>query len=162
MGSIVYAQENTLETRTKAIRTFMEQVTTALEPYDVFVSADVFGLTVWVAPDSDMGIGQRVKDIGPYLDYLCPMIYPSTFGPGNLGYEVPSDYPYEVIYRSVIQAAGRLPAHVRVRPWLQAYWYTLEQQAAQRQAAEDAGAWGWCFWNAGGKYLPELFAPAGP
>ena len=162
VGSIVYAQENTLETRTKAIRTFMEQVTTALEPYDVFVSADVFGLTVWVAPDSDMGIGQRVKDIGPYLDYLCPMIYPSTFGPGNLGYEVPSDYPYEVIYRSVIQAAGRLPAHVRVRPWLQAYWYTLEQQAAQRQAAEDAGAWGWCFWNAGGKYLPELFAPAGP
>jgi hypothetical protein len=162
VGSIVYAQENTLETRTTAIRTFMEQVTAALEPYDVFVSADVFGLTIWVAPDSDMGIGQRVKDIGPYLDYLCPMIYPSTFGPGNLGYEVPSDYPYEVIYRSVIQAAGRLPAHVRVRPWLQAYWYTLEQQAAQRQAAEDAGAWGWCFWNAGGKYLPELFAPAGP
>lgn len=162
VGSIVYAQENTLETRTEAIRTFMEQVTAALEPYDVFISADVFGLTVWVAPDSDMGIGQRVKDIGPYLDYLCPMIYPSTFGPGNLGYEVPSDYPYEVIYRSVIQAAGRLPAHVRVRPWLQAYWYTLEQQAAQRQAAEDAGAWGWCFWNAGGKYLPELFAPAGP
>lgn len=162
VGSIVYAQENTLETRTTAIRTFVEQVTAALEPYDVFVSADVFGLTIWVAPDSDMGIGQRVKDIGPYLDYLCPMIYPSTFGPGNLGYEVPSDYPYEVIYRSVIQTAGRLPAHVRVRPWLQAYWYTLEQQALQRQAAEDAGAWGWCFWNAGGKYLPELFAPAGP
>lgn len=162
VGSIVYAQENTLETRTTAIRTFVEQVTTALEPYDVFVSADVFGLTIWVAPDSDMGIGQRVKDIGPYLDYLCPMIYPSTFGPGNLGYEVPSDHPYEVIYRSVIQAAGRLPAHVRVRPWLQAYWYTLEQQALQRQAAEEAGAWGWCFWNAGGKYLSELFAPAGP
>lgn len=162
VGATVYTQENTLETRTRAIRTFMEQMTAALEPYDVFISADVFGLTIWVAPDSDMGIGQRVKDIGPYLDYLCPMIYPSTFGPGNLGYEVPADHPYDVIYRSVIQAASRLPPYVRVRPWLQAYRYSLEQQAAQRQAAEDAGAWGWCLWNAGGKYLPELFAPAGP
>jgi len=135
----------------------MEQVTAALQPYDLFTSADVFGLTIWVAPEEDMGIGQRVMDIAPYVDYLCPMIYPSTFAPGNLGYEVPNEHPYDVIYRSVGQAVTRLPATTKVRPWLQAFRYTLQEFILQKQAANDAASWGWCFWNAGGKYLPELF-----
>jgi len=91
------------------------------------------------------------------MDYLCPMIYPSTFGPGNLGYENPSQHPYEVVYRSVIQAKTRVPASTKVRPWLQAYWYTQDEYLLQKQAASDADAWGWCFWNAGGNYLASLF-----
>jgi hypothetical protein len=156
--AIVYAEENTLPTRTAAIREFVRRITEALRPYGVFTSADVFGLTVWVEPDSDMGIGQRVADVAPLVDYLCPMVYPSTFRASNLGYADPSAHPYDVVYRSGQAAAERVPATTRVRPWLQAYWYSLDEMLLQKQAADDAGAAGWTFWNAGGVYDPALFA----
>jgi uncharacterized lipoprotein NlpE involved in copper resistance len=160
--AIVYDEEHTRETRTATIRAFMERLTDELKPFGVFTSADVFGLTVWVVPDSDMGIGQRVKDIAPYVDYLCPMLYPSTFEPRNLGHANPALYPYDVIYRSQLEAAKRVPVTTKVRPWLQHYslngvFYGPEQYQAQSQAADDAGSCGWTFWNAGGKYNVEFF-----
>jgi hypothetical protein len=158
VGAIVYAEENTLPTRTAAIREFVRRMAKALRPYGIFTSADVFGLTVWVEPDSDMGIGQRVADVAPLVDYLCPMVYPATFRPSNLGYTNPSAHPYDVIYRSQQAAVGRVPATTRVRPWLQAYWYSLDEMLLQKQAADDAGSTGWTFWNAGGVYDPSLFA----
>ena len=156
--AIVYAEENTLPTRTAAIREFVRRLAEALRPYGVFTSADVFGLTVWVEPDSDMGIGQRVMDVAPLVDYLCPMVYPSTFRTSNLGYTNPSAHPYDVVYRSQRAAAGRVPPTTRVRPWLQAYWYSLDEMLSQKQAAIAAGATGWTFWNAGGVYNHSLFA----
>ncbi len=159
IGAIVYSQENTAETRTTAIRTFVSKMREALRPYDVFLSADVFGLTVWVDPDSDMNIGQRVKDIAPYVDYIAPMIYPSTFIPGNLGLDDPSAYPYQVIYRSQIAAMERVAAPTKVRPWLQAYWYSPYEMLLQKQAANDAGSAGWIWWNAGGVYDEGVFVP---
>ncbi len=158
LGAIAYAEENTRETRTAAIREFTRRVTDALRPYAVFTSADVFGLTVWVDPESDMSIGQRVIDVAPPVDYLCPMVYPSTFRSGNLGYDDPSAHPYDVVYRSQLAADERVPPTTRVRPWLQAYWYTMDEMLAQKQAADDANSSGWTFWNAGGVYDEELFA----
>ncbi len=159
IGAIVYPQENTAESRTTAIRTFVSRMHDALQPYEVFLSADVFGLTVWVDPDSDMNIGQRVKDIAPYVDYLAPMLYPSTFIPGNLGYDDPSAYPYQVVYRSQIAAMERVAAPTKVRPWLQAYWYSPYEMLLQKQGANDAGSAGWIWWNAGGVYDESVFVP---
>lgn len=160
LGAIVYAQENTAETRTTAIRTFISRMDAALAPYGTYLSADVFGLTVWVDPESDMNIGQRVIDIAPYVDYLSPMIYPSTFIPGNLGLDNPSANPYEVIYRSQSIAQERVAPPTKVRPWLQAYWYSTDEMLLQKQAANDAGSAGWLWWNAGGVYDETIFAPA--
>jgi hypothetical protein len=162
LGAIAWEETNTLETRTEALRGFMKAISEALAPFPVFLSADVFGLTPWVEGGGDMGIGQRIEDVSPYVDYLCPMVYPSTFAPGSLGYENPALYPYEVVYRSTVKAKERSKA--LVRPWLQHYslygvTYGLEQFRAQRKAAEEAGAWGWVWWNAGGFYEESLFAP---
>jgi hypothetical protein len=158
--AIVYEQENTLESRTTAIRQFMTRLSEALEPYGVFVSADVFGLTLWVRPDSDMRIGQRLIDVAPQIDYLAPMVYPSTFIPGNLGYADPSAEPYGIVYRSQKEAEKLVPRQVKVRPWLQGYWYSLEGMGLLKQAAIDAESAGWSWWNAGGNYEPDLFEPA--
>ncbi|MCS7287138.1 MAG: putative glycoside hydrolase [Anaerolineae bacterium] len=160
LGAIAWEETNTLETRTEAIREFIKAISEALAPLPVFLSADVFGLTPWVEGGGDMGIGQRIEDISPYVDYLCPMVYPSTFAPGALGYENPALHPYDVVYRSTLKARERSKA--LVRPWLQHYslygvTYTLEQFKAQRRAAEEAGAWGWLWWNAGGFYEEALF-----
>jgi len=163
--AILYEEENTLETRSAAIRGFCEKFKQKLLPYGVFTSADVFGLTVWVQEGSDMGIGQRVKDVSPNVDYLCPMVYPSTFESGNLGYADPALHPYGVVYRTTLQALER--SHAKVRPWLQHYslgrgvydWPRLFAQKAAANAVAPYGAQGWTYWNAGGKYDFNLFAP---
>ena len=163
VAAIAYEDvEFTMENRTAAINSFLEQLRAALRPWQVFTSVDIFGLTVSVAPSSDMGIGQRVDEIAPLVDYLCPMIYPATYISGNFGFEEPANHPYEVVYRAMQDASRR--TKTKVRPWLQHYsWkvtYGLEELQLQRQAAEDAGAWGWTFWNAGGRYdYEELFIP---
>ncbi len=162
VGAIVYGEENTLDTRTATIGEFMRRMRAELQPTGVFLSADVFGLTVWVEPESDMNIGQRVIDIAPHIDYLAPMIYPSTFIPGNLGYDDPAAEPYGVIFNSQNEAETRVPPHVKVRPWLQAYWYSVEEMQLQRQGADDAGSVGWAWWNAGGQYDEALFERGGP
>ncbi|MCD6291050.1 MAG: hypothetical protein J7M34_11150 [Anaerolineae bacterium] len=162
LQEVQYGRENTLDARTMAIRQFVERLAEEVHPLGTFVAADVFGLTVWVAPESDMRIGQRVMDIAPIVDYLSPMVYPSTFITGNLGLASPVDHPYEVVQRSVAQARKRVPAHTCVRPWLQAYGYSLADMQIQRYAAREGTASGWMFWNASGKYPAALFGVLPP
>ncbi len=159
---LVYAQESTLESRCAAMADFCARARDALSLTPAYLSADVFGLTVWVEPGSDMGIGQRVEDIAPYVDYLSPMLYPSTFAKGNLGYDKPLLYPYEVIHRSVLKTQERTTT--LVRPWLQHYTlsgvtYGPTQLLLQRQGAEDAASCGWIYWNAAGRYEESIFMP---
>jgi hypothetical protein len=129
----------------------------ALEPSGAALSADLFGLTVWVEAENDMNIGQRVIDIAPFADIIAPMIYPSTFIPGNLGLSNPSASPYEVIYLSQIEASQKITGATQVRPWLQAYWYSSDEMLLQKQAANDANSAGWVWWNAGGVYDEAIF-----
>ena len=158
VGEIRYAQESTRDTRCKAITEFCARLRRELEPYSVLLSADIFGLTVWVSPEEDMGIGQRVIDIASYMDYISPMLYPATFESGNLGYDEPTSYPYEIVYRSCVELSKR--TKTRVRPWLQHYAYDVEQLHLQKKAAGDARTWGWLFWNAAGKYNELAFDSA--
>ncbi len=160
-----YAQDSTLETRTSAIREFCARLRSELEPYAVLMSADLFGNTAWVAVEDDMGIGQRVADIAPYMDYLSPMLYPSTFASGSMGYEQPLLHPYEVVYRSCLELAKR--TDTPIRPWLQHYSsrgvaYTVKEMRLQKKAAADAQTSGWMFWHARGIYDGQSFEPIRP
>jgi hypothetical protein len=153
--ALVYKEESTIESRTRAIRSFMQAAKAEVDRTHAFLSADLFGYALVIQPDHDMRIGQRLKDLAPHVDYVCPMIYPSTFESGNLGLSSPKDEPYKVIEISMALAAER--TDTPVRPWLQHYWYEREQIAAQRQAAEAASDMGWCFWNARGEYDEAFF-----
>lgn len=157
IGAIGFAREHTRETRTTAIRNFAYSMHNAIQPYGTFLSADVFGATVWVPPEEGMNIGQRVIDIAPYVDYIAPMIYPSTFSSGSLGYVDPSARPYDVIFRSQLAAMERMPPGTKVRPWLQGYWYNPYEMLLQKQAANDANSAGWFWWNAAGSYEESIF-----
>jgi len=157
----VYSRESSFETRTEAMEAFCRQVSEAIAPTPAFLSADIFGLTVWVDDARDMGIGQRLCDIAPHVDYVCPMLYPSTFGEGNLGFDYPVRYPYEIIYHSVVKTRSR--TDTLVRPWLQHYSlavdYGVQELLRQKLGAEDGEAHGWLFWNAGAKYDASIFGP---
>jgi len=167
LSQCVYSNpENTEETRCAAIEGFLERAYAELKPLGVYVSADVFGLTGFAT--NDMGIGQHVDEMSKHLDYLCPMVYPSTFAAHTHELAVPPEHPYEIVHWSLgwFQKTLKDVPNVTLLPWLQAYQdyafkveYTVKEMRAQRQASEDRGIKGWMYWNAACKYPPELFDP---
>jgi hypothetical protein len=155
---------NTQSLRLPAIQRVLRVVSEKLEATRTFLGADVFPIS-FIVPD-DQGIGQRPEVIMPYVDYFSPMVYPSHYGPGVFGFEVPNNFPYEVIDRTLEimneQAAG-LP--VVIRPWIQDFGYgpfppyTAEQVRAEMQAAADRDAKGWMIWNARATFTEAALGP---
>jgi hypothetical protein len=167
-GALYTGASATEEGRVGAIVGFLARAQKELRPTGVFLSADVFGLTV--AINDEQYTGQRLKDLGPYLDYVSPMVYPAVWadasillskGLGVQNCAVAVRCPYDVIYYSYKRAAEKTTAKVRL--WLQAYAgpgnYGVAEYRQQKKAAEDAGSQGWLFWNALGNYDPKMFGP---
>ena len=86
---------NTQSFRLPAIRRLFRVVSDRLATTHAFLGADVFPIS-FIAPD-DQGIGQRPEVIMPFIDYFCPMVYPSHYGPFTFGFAVPNERPYEII-----------------------------------------------------------------
>ncbi|HOG46882.1 MAG TPA: putative glycoside hydrolase [Anaerolineae bacterium] len=157
-----YLHESTPESRVAAIADFLAAARSELDQEGVFLSADLFGLTSFSYDET--GIGQLLEGVAPYVDYVSPMTYPSTYVPGMLGIGDPWRSPYEVVKLSVSAARGRTTA--LIRPWLQHFddyngtglSYGPQQVRQQIQAATEAQACGWLFWNPGGVYDPASFA----
>jgi len=149
-----FAKPNTEANRVAAISGFLSEARRRLAPYNVFVAADVFGYVLWNCDDTD--IGQRLEDLAAHLDYISPMLYPSSFQYGIPRYRDPVAHPYEIVRLSLDNARKRtgLPA-ARFRPWLQAFRdYAFDHKvfgpdeiAAQIHAAESFGTSGWMLWN---------------
>lgn len=153
---------NTEENRVKAITGFLKEARERLMSYNVFVSADIFGYVCWNLNDTE--IGQRLEDIAPMVDYLCPMLYPSGFQYGIPGYRTPVAHPYEIVYLTLKRAQERthLPS-IRFRPWLQAFrdyafdrrYFRGKEIQDQIYAAKRFGAQGWMLWNPRNHYSQE-------
>ncbi|OGZ00990.1 MAG: hypothetical protein A2946_00585 [Candidatus Liptonbacteria bacterium RIFCSPLOWO2_01_FULL_53_13] len=77
----------------------------------ITISADLFGLTT-VAID-DLGIGQVIEDAYASFDYVSPMIYPSHYSAGFIGYKNPAQYPYEVVRYSLENGTKKLATMIR-------------------------------------------------
>lgn len=159
---------STEEGRVAAITGFLARAQKELHPTGIFISADVFGLTT--ATNDDQYTGQRLRDLGPYLDYISPMVYPDVWAEASFllsnGLGIPNcteavRCPYEVIYNSYKRAAEKTPTKIRL--WLQAYPgrgdFGVAQYRLQKNAANDAGSLGWMFWNGFGNYDPKMFGP---
>ena len=154
-----FSMDHKEEDRVKAISGFLAEARRRLIPFNVFVSADIFGYVCWNLNDTN--IGQRLEDLSPHVDYLCPMLYPSGFQYGIPGYRIPVANPYEIVYLSLKRAQERtkLPAQ-HFRPWLQAFRdYAFDRRdfkdreiTSQVKAADGFGSDGWMFWNPRNNY----------
>lgn len=157
--------EHNSETRVEAITGFLERSYEAIAPTKAYLGGDIFGLTLWEPGDG--GIGQNLEAITPHLDYIKPMIYPSHFYSGSMGFDEPNDHPYEVILYSLQNAAERIPDDVdKLRPWLQDFSYGPGKEYGpdevrdQIDAANEFGATGWMLWSASNNYQEEALRPA--
>lgn len=149
-----FALPNTRANRTAAIVGFLKEARQRLAPYNVFVSADIFGYVCWNLDDT--AIGQQIELLGAALDYISPMLYPSSFTWGLPGLTNPTEDPAQIVRRSLAEAKHRtkLPG-LRFRPWLQAFRdYAFDHRPfdqaaikAQVDAADAAGTDGWMLWN---------------
>jgi len=121
-------------------------------------SVDIFGMTT--TAQGDLGIGQVLEDILPYIDYVAPMVYPSHYPPTFEGYSDPEKFPYEIIKISMQSAIDRAnlasTTPNKLRPWLQDFGlrvnYGREEIRAQIQAVNDIGLTSWILWSPSNKY----------
>ena len=93
MNDVVFDDGDTQgRNKTQAITEFISYAHDELAKEGLFVSADVFGAIMRSEEDA-AAVGQEYEDMAEYLDYICPMIYPSHYGPGNFGIEYPDTQP---------------------------------------------------------------------
>jgi len=131
----------------------------------VVISADLFGL-VTVNYDG-LGIGQVIEDAYRNFDYVSPMVYPSHYAKGFIGYSNPATQPYEVVnysieiadtrLNSLQNATGTAPVFSQLRPWLQDFDlgadYTSDMVRAQITAVNDVDpSIGWMLWDPRNNY----------
>lgn len=149
-----FSVENTQDNRVKHITGFLHEMRKRLTPYNVYLSADIFGYVIWNSDDTH--IGQQLEHLNGTVDYLAPMLYPSGFQFGLPGVRNPVADPYNIVYQTLVKAQARtgLPG-VRFRPWLQAFrdyafdrrQFTEREIADQIRAAVNSGSHGYMLWN---------------
>jgi hypothetical protein len=162
-----YAKANNKDTRLPTIAGFLARARREIGPTGAFVGADVFGYTAF--NDNDTDIGQRIEELAPHLDFICPMVYPSGYHRGIPGFRNPVEHPYEVVHESVRLIRKRaVPSVAKVRPWLQDFRdyafdkriFGVSQIRAQIKGADDAGGAGWMLWNPRNDYTASALRPA--
>ena len=168
LSAAKYAKPNNRETRLPAIVGFLSRARKEIGAMGAFVAADVFGYTAFNENDTD--IGQRVEELTPHLDYVCPMVYPSGYHKGIPGYRNPVENPYQVVHETV-RLIRKRATHtvVRVRPWLQDFKdyafdkriFGVAEVKAQIKGADDAGAAGWMLWNPKNDYTASALRGKG-
>ncbi|HYB71627.1 MAG TPA: putative glycoside hydrolase [Candidatus Bathyarchaeia archaeon] len=162
LGAARYSKPTTQETRLQAITGFLKRAAEALTSTGASLAVDLFGYTAFNFDDT--GVGQRVEELAPLVDCLCPMAYPSAYHRGIPGVPNPVAHPYEVVLETVRRTRERAgPGAAHVRPWIQDFRdyafdrrpFGVAELRAQMQAAHDAGAAGWMLWNPRNRYTVE-------
>ncbi len=156
---LVYEKESNQKNRIEAINTFLQTANAKLKDYNVYTSVDTYGYVCWNRGDT--GIGHTIKSLSENSDYIAPMLYPSGFGVGILGYKDPTDHPYEIINESIKEALKRADISAsRLRPWLQSFkdygfdkkFFRSKEVSAQIKGAEHASCSGWMLWNPSSRF----------
>jgi len=159
---LVYKEPINQTNRIKAISAFLQTANKALAPYNVYTSVDTYGYVCWNRHDTN--IGHTIKSLAKHSDYISPMLYPSGFGAGILGYKNPTDHSYEIINESIKMALTKdnITA-ARFRPWLQSFkdygfdrkFFRSKEISEQIKGAEDAQCSGWLLWNPSSRFSPK-------
>lgn len=116
---------------------------------------DVFGETSF---KPSRYIGQDIQVFAPYIDALCPMVYPSHYEP----YKKHAKQPYETVFSSLkaIKKQFNQRPPFKVYAWIEMYNYRYKMSWDQRikyikaqiKATKDANINGWYAWSPNNQY----------
>lgn len=169
MSNVDFGPGAESRTRIEVITDGIRRICEEIKPLGAFVSCDVYGAIISSSVDAKI-VGQSYFNMAKYLDYICPMVYPSHYGDGYYNLDYPDCHPYELVYHALMDSQKVLymidPAEnkAEVRPWLQdftASWvrhhlnYGRDEVRGQISAVYDAGYSQWLLWNAGISYTED-------
>ena len=149
-------------TKAEAIQKYLNYAKKELSPYNVYISADIYG-QVGSSYD-DMSLGQFWEAVSSEVDYISPMMYPSHYGKGVYGLDIPDANPYKTIYHSTKDSINRnnnISSPAIIRPWIQAFtatWvkghinYGPNEIKEQIKAMKDLGVDEYILWSATNRY----------
>ncbi len=139
----------TVEARSGAIAEFLGRAQAQLAAEGCAVSAAIFGIVM--SSETDERLGQTPESVSAVVDAVSPMLYPSHYNSGWLGFDDPNDHPGPVVAHALDTGSSRVATDTAIRPWIQGFYYGSENVLAQINEAEARGA-GWIIWNFSGNY----------
>jgi len=149
----------------EAIADFLKYAREELEPYNVNIGADVFGIITRTWDDYPEDIGQSWILIGEHVDSICPMVYPSHYSTGWYNLENPNAEPYKVVKGAMEEAQEKNSSMKKppvIRSWIQDFdWAGIEygpkEVRDQIIAAKELGLAEYMVWNPKNVYDPNSF-----
>ncbi|HIC43963.1 MAG TPA: GTP-binding protein [Sulfurimonas sp.] len=156
---LVYSQKLNQKNRVAAISRFLQTANKKLRAYNIYTSVDTYGYVCWNS--SDTNIGHTIKSLAQNADYIAPMLYPSGFGSGILGFKNPTEHSYEIINESIKAGLQRANVQaIRFKPWLQSFkdyafdkkFFRSKEVSEQIKGAEHASCSGWMLWNPSSRF----------
>lgn len=165
ISELIYCDDESV-TKIDAITAAVKYLCEKIKPMGLYVSADLFGTVIRSAVDARI-VGQDYMQLCMYLDYICPMIYPSHYNYGYAGIDYPDLEPYRIVTLALSDSnkvLSKIPedSHcAEVRPWLQDFTasylkhymkYGPKEVRTQIDATYDSGQKQWMLWNAAVKY----------
>lgn len=166
MKNVDFGKEAEEVTKIETITAFVKYACEQLRPCGIYISADVYGAIISSQVDAKI-VGQSYANMSRYLDYICPMVYPSHYGDGYYGLAHPDLEPYQLVLKAMQDSEKALEEilpdehRATVRPWLQdftASWlkyhkkYGSEEVRDQINAVYDSGYEEWLLWNGAMNY----------
>ena len=139
--------------RMTVIRDFVRKVHERTKAHGVPLSLDIFGVTATGTYQKDLEmLGQDIAVLAPEAEVLSPMVYPSHYTPGFMGFAQPGDHP-EILGIATKAAVAKLPkgSTTVIRQWLQAFpdrspHFGAEYVKTEARLAEEHGGVGWLLW----------------
>jgi hypothetical protein len=158
--------------RPQVIADFVHRVHELTQARGVALSVDIFGIVAEGVKTDLENLGQDPALLARECDVLAPMVYPSHYPKGFMGFDEPGDHP-ELVRVGVrrllglIQRGPPAPSLALVRPWIQGMPYHApsfgpKYIADEVNHAAKAGASGWMVWNPSQDYTDTWQAIAVP
>ena len=157
LGNAEFHLKDTGRTRVGVITDFVKKVHAITQARHIPLSVDIFGVTATGTQQDVDGLGQDIGKLSPNVEVLMPMVYPSHYGTGFYGWDVPGNHPEIVAIGTEAAVKKAVTGSAIVRPWLQAFMWRSPEYGPNYLAREIVEAKrgegiGYAMWNPGGHY----------
>ena len=157
LGNADFHLKDTNRTRIGVITDFVTKVHAITQAAKIPLSVDIFGVTATGSRQDVEGLGQDIALLSPNVEVLMPMVYPSHYGAGFYGWDVPGNHPEIVAIGTAATVKKATTGKAIVRPWLQAFMWRSPEYGPHYLAQEivegdKGGGVGYAMWNPGGHY----------
>lgn len=157
LGNADFHLKDTGRTRVGVITDFVSKAHAITQAAKIPLSVDIFGVTATGSRQDVDALGQDIAKLSPNVEVLMPMVYPSHYGTGFYGWDIPGNHPEIVAIGTQATVKKAVTGKAIVRPWLQAFmWrspdYGPKYLAQEITEGDKGGGVGYGMWNPGGHY----------